>query len=121
MKIQIEISRERYDSLLDRVTKESRLYSTLMSAVILRESVAIRPTDTIMTICKDDEAIGLLQLAQQCCPEAASQIEQAINSRGLLSHRKVIFPSSFFVAGMAAGDPLHIARGANRIDAISLT
>jgi hypothetical protein len=78
MKILIEMSREHYDSLLGQVTKESRLYSTLMSSLILHKSEAIRPTDTIMTLCEDDDGGALLQFAQQCCPEAASQIEQAI-------------------------------------------
>jgi hypothetical protein len=78
MKILIEMSREHYDSLLGRVTQQSRLYSTLMSSVIIRESEAIRQTDTIMTLCEDDEAKALLQFAQQCCLEAASQIERAI-------------------------------------------
>ena len=78
MKILIEISREHYDSLLGRVTKESRLYSTLISSMIVAESEAIRPTDTIMTVCEDDEARALLQFAQQCYPEAAYQIEEAL-------------------------------------------
>ena len=78
MKILIEMSREHYDSLLGRLTKESRLYSTLMGSMILHESEAIRPTDTVMTVCEYDEAKALLQFAQQYCPEAASQIEQAI-------------------------------------------
>jgi hypothetical protein len=80
MKILIEMSREHYDSLLGRVTKESRLYSTLMNSMILHEPEAIRPTDTItiMTVCEDDEARALLQFAQQCYPEAAYQIEEAI-------------------------------------------
>jgi hypothetical protein len=78
MKVRIEISREHYDSLLDRVTIESRLYSTLMSPVIVRESETIRPSDTIMTICEDHEARALLRFAQECCPEAALQIEQAL-------------------------------------------
>jgi hypothetical protein len=78
MKLLIEMSREHYDSLLVRVTKESRLYSTLTSSMILRESEAISPTDTVMIVCEDDEAKALLQFAQQCCPEAAHQIEEAI-------------------------------------------
>jgi hypothetical protein len=78
MKILIEMSREYYDSLLGRVTKESRLYSTLMSSMTVRESEDIRSTDTIMTVCEDDEAKALFQFAQQCYPEAASQIEEAI-------------------------------------------
>jgi hypothetical protein len=51
-----------------------------MSSIILHESEseAIRPTDTVMTVCEDDEAKALLQLAQKCCPEAAFQIEEAI-------------------------------------------
>ena len=78
MKILIEMSREHYDSLLGQVTKESRLYSTLMSSMILHKSEAIRPTDTIMTVCEEDEARALLQFAQQFYPDAASQIEEAI-------------------------------------------
>jgi hypothetical protein len=58
--------------------KESRLYSMLMSSMILHESEAIRPTDTIMVVCEDDEAKALLQFAQQSYPEAAYQIEEAI-------------------------------------------
>jgi len=81
MKILIKMSREHYDSLLARLTKESRLYSTLMSSMILHESEGIRPTDTIMTVCEDNEARALLQFAQQYCPEAVSQIEQAIKLR----------------------------------------
>jgi hypothetical protein len=46
--------------------------------MILHESEAIRTTDTIMTVCEEDEAKALLQFAQQCCPEAAHQIEEAI-------------------------------------------
>jgi hypothetical protein len=74
----VELSREHYDSLLDRVPKGSRLYSTLMSSMIFHEPEAIRPTATVMMVCGDDEAKALLQLAQQFYPEAASQIEEAI-------------------------------------------
>jgi hypothetical protein len=90
MKILIEMSREHYDSLLGRVTKESCLYSTLMSSMTLHESEAIRTTDTIMTVCEEDEAKALLQFAQQCCPEADTRLKRGSNYRGLPSNTKII-------------------------------
>lgn len=80
MKIRIQMSRQDYDSLLIRVTKESRAYVTLMSYVVLRQSESLLPTDTVMTVCEDNEARALLQLAQECCPDAASAIEEAVKN-----------------------------------------
>jgi hypothetical protein len=74
------MSRRDYDSLLGRVTKESRAYVTLMSSVVYRESESLLPTDTIMTVCEDNEARALLELAQECCPEAAPAIEKAVKN-----------------------------------------
>jgi hypothetical protein len=83
MKIMVEMSRKHYDYLLDRVKKESRPYSTLMSSMILPESEAIRPTDTIMTVCEDDEARALLQFAQQVARRRHPRLKRRSNSRGL--------------------------------------
>jgi hypothetical protein len=80
VKIRIEMSRQDYDSLLSRVTRDSRAYVTLMSSVVFRESESLLPTDTIMTVCEDIEARALLDLAQQCCPNAASAIEEAVRN-----------------------------------------
>jgi hypothetical protein len=74
------MSRQDYDSLLSRVTKESRAYVTLMSSVVFRQSDSLLPTDTVMTVCEDDEARTILQLAQECCPAAACVIEEAVKN-----------------------------------------
>jgi len=52
----------------------------LMSSVVLRQSESLLPTDTVMTVCEDNEARALLKLAQECCPDAASAIEEAVKS-----------------------------------------
>jgi hypothetical protein len=80
VKITIEMSRQNYDSLLSRVTEGSRAYVTLMSSVVYRESESLLPTDTVMTVCEDNEARALLELAQDCCPEAVSAIEAAVKN-----------------------------------------
>ena len=74
------MSRQHYDSLLSRVTKESRAYVTLMSSVVFRQSDSLLPTDTVMTVCEDNEAKALLKLAQECCPDAAFAIEEAVKN-----------------------------------------
>jgi hypothetical protein len=78
VKIKIEMSRQHYDYLLVGAAKDSRTYTTLMSSVVFRQSESLLPDDTVITICDDHEARALLDLAKECCPDAASAIEEAV-------------------------------------------
>jgi hypothetical protein len=74
MKILIEISRDDYDCLLPLVSEEPRMYSRLKNSMVILEA------DTMMTICEEDEAVRLLEIAKQRCPEAACSIEESIKN-----------------------------------------
>ena len=78
MKILIEISCGDYDSLASRISEESAAYSVLKNGVKIHSTEAGRPPETIMIVCEEDEAASLLQVSQQLCPGAASQIEESI-------------------------------------------
>ena len=82
VKIRIEMARQHYDSLLNAAAKDSRAYAALMSSVIFRQSESLLPNDTVITVCEDHEATAFLDLANECCPDAAFTIEQVFkNSR----------------------------------------
>jgi hypothetical protein len=80
VKIRIEMSRQHYDYLLVGAAKDSRVYTTLMSSVVFRQSESLLPDDTVITVCDDHEARALLDLAKECCPDAASAIEETLKN-----------------------------------------
>lgn len=71
MKAVITLSVECYESILKRTSQGSALYSRLMNAVSIR-------VDRVVVLCSPNEASMLLNLAEQVCPEATSEIERAI-------------------------------------------
>jgi hypothetical protein len=89
MKILLEISSGDYDSLVSRVSVESPVYSVLKNGVKIHSTEAGRPPETIMIVCEEDEAAWLLQVSQQVCPEAASQIEASMKLSRPLSARSI--------------------------------
>jgi hypothetical protein len=78
MKIEIEMDREHYDTLLSHVVKESREYHLLQNSIIIRYPGMYQ--STVLIVCDDQDASTLLKVASQCCPEAAAAIDAAIKT-----------------------------------------
>lgn len=80
MKILLEMSLEYYSRLLDWVSDKSPLYAVLKNPVVVHSDT---PHSVIEIICDKFHARMLLSLAEELCPEAAAEIEEAIR----LSHK----------------------------------
>jgi hypothetical protein len=74
----VKIPREHYDTLLSGIPKGSPAYRIMMAGVIYRQKEKLHPTDTIMLVCEDSEAMILLVAAYEVCLAAAVAVEEAI-------------------------------------------
>jgi hypothetical protein len=80
MKILLEMSLEYYSRLLDWVSDKSPLYAVLKNPVVVHSDT---PHSVIEILCDKFHARMFLSLAEELCPEAAAEIEEAIR----LSHK----------------------------------
>ena len=78
MKILIDISPEHYDRLLSEFSEESRIYAILKNGVVIHHFVAGDEFRTVEILCEKFHARMILAAAEIFCPEAASEIEEAI-------------------------------------------
>ena len=78
MKILIDILPEHYDRLLSEFSEQSRIYAILKNGVLIHHSEAGDEFRTVEILCEKFYARMILAAAEIFCPEAASEIEQAI-------------------------------------------
>jgi hypothetical protein len=75
MKLLIHISCAYHDRLLNRITKASPLYYTLINGAKIALADMGGTSKFIEFICDEDEAQMLADTANQFCPEAVPQIK----------------------------------------------
>jgi hypothetical protein len=69
--LSVEWYESMYESILKRTPPGAALYSGLMNAVSIR-------ADRVVVLCSPNEGSMLLNLAEQVCPAATSEIERAM-------------------------------------------
>ncbi len=74
MKMLIQISHAYHERLVSQLVNKSALYYTLMNGMKIVSPGAGETEKVVEFICDADEAQRLVETAEQCCPEAASQI-----------------------------------------------
>jgi hypothetical protein len=78
MKILIEISPEYYDRLLSKTPETAVAYSVLKNGVVIHNPAEGTEHRTIDIVCEESLAKSLLHIAEELCPEAATEIENGI-------------------------------------------
>jgi hypothetical protein len=78
VKILIDILPEHYDRLLSEFSEQSRIYAILKNGVVIHHSEAGDEFRTVEILCEKFYARMILAAAEIFCPEAASEIEEAI-------------------------------------------
>jgi hypothetical protein len=79
VKILVEISPEYYDRLLNGISEASRMYAVLKNGVVMHYAEAGTAFRRIEILCEKFHAQMLVTVAEELCPEAVSQIEEAIS------------------------------------------
>jgi hypothetical protein len=79
VKILIDISPEYYDRLLTEFDEESRMYAILRNGLVIHQFEAGNEFRRVEILCEKYHARMILAAAEMYCPEAAAEIEEAIN------------------------------------------
>jgi hypothetical protein len=78
VKILIDISPEHYDRLLSQFTEESRIYAILKNGLVIHHFETSNVSRTVEILCEKFHARMILAVAEMFCPEAGTEIEEAI-------------------------------------------
>jgi hypothetical protein len=77
MKILLDILPEHYDRILSEFD-ESRIYANLKNGLVLHHFEAGNDIRTVEILCEKFHARMILAAAEMYCPEATTEIEEAI-------------------------------------------
>ena len=78
MKILVDISPQHYDRILNEFSEESRMYAILKNGLVLHHFEAGNDFGTVEILCDKFHAWLILAAAEMYCPEAVTEIEEAI-------------------------------------------
>jgi hypothetical protein len=78
VKILLDISPEHYDRILSELDEESRIYAILKTGLVLHHFEAGNDIRTVEILCEKFHERMILAAAEMCCPEAVTEIEEAI-------------------------------------------